>query len=144
MVKLKDLIPGPAGLRMLGGATLSATIDGIMEAIFASNPTYWSGKFPYVPTWDPYLPPADDWIVLGVSAAPYALGKLTKKPKVADIGGGMLAYAIPMFIHHIIVLVAWWPAAAARATAPIRVSPYPRPAPAPTPTPAQKGAVKFN
>lgn len=146
MVKLKDFIPGPAGLRMLGGATLSATIDGILDAIWAANPTYWGGKFPYVPTWDPYLPPADDWIVLGVSAVPYVIGKATNKPKVADVGGGMLAYAIPMIVHHIIVRTAYWPhSGGAPATAPIRVSPSPaRTAPIPTPAPAPRGTVEFN
>jgi hypothetical protein len=129
---------------MLGGGILSATIDGIMEAVYASDPAKWTNKFPFVPTIDP-LPPADDWIVLGVSAVPYIAGKATKREKLGDVGGGMLAYAIPMVIYKIIVRAAQMtvtPARAVRATAPVRVSPS---MPAPTPTAiTPTGAVKFN
>jgi hypothetical protein len=89
------------GLEFLGGATLSGVIDGILNWYLQAHPEA-QGKFPYIPTTYP-LPQLNSWLVLGVSAVPYALGKLTKKETVANIGGGMLTYAVPMVIHHIIV-----------------------------------------
>jgi hypothetical protein len=132
---------------MLGGGILSATIDAVIEAVYESNPAKWTNVFPFVPTIDP-LPPADDWIVLGVSAVPYIYGKATKHEKVKDIGGGMLAYAIPMIIHHTIVRAARMTApapATVRATAPVRViSPSTRTTPASVTPATSTGAVKFN
>jgi hypothetical protein len=81
-------------------ATLAAVIDGALEALYVSNPTQWSGKFPYVPTLEPYLPPADDWLVLLISAAPYAYGVYARKPNAEKIGESMLHYSAPMIVHH--------------------------------------------
>jgi hypothetical protein len=84
-------------------ATLAAVIDGALEAVWASNPTQWSGKFPYVPTYDPYLPPADDWLVLLISAIPYAYGVFAKSPRAEKIGESMIHYSLPMIVHHTVL-----------------------------------------
>ena len=90
-------------MRELTGAVAAGLLDAGLEAVWASNPEYWSGRFPYVGTVDP-LPPADDWLVLGVSAGVWALGKYVfKNPYVEGIGQGMLYYSVPMIIHHTVV-----------------------------------------
>ncbi len=89
--------------RKFGGAVGAGLLDAGLEALWASNKEYWTGRFPFVPTIEP-LPPADDWIVLGVSAGLWAAGKyLLRNPMVEDIGEGMLFYSAPMIIHHTIV-----------------------------------------
>jgi len=53
-----------------------------------------TGKFPYVGV--EQLPPGDDWIVLGASAAAFLLGRATKSENVKAFGKGMLLYSAPM------------------------------------------------
>ena len=91
---------------LFAGAATTAAIDGILEMFPASNPQKWSGKFPYVPTIEP-LPPVDDWIVLGIPAVTAAVGHFAKKEKIRNFGLGGLIYAVPMFIHHIIIRSVW-------------------------------------
>lgn len=84
----------------MGGALLSALVDTIEEAVWVSNPSEYSGKFPYVATVDP-LPPYDDWVPLGVSAPVYVYGRYAKKQeKVETVGEGMLAYSVPMVLSR--------------------------------------------
>jgi hypothetical protein len=90
---------------MVAGAVTTGIIDGVIEAIYTSNPDQWAGKFPFVKTVDP-LPPADDWIVLAIPLLAYGIGKWRKSETAEDFGLGGLLYAGPMFIHHIIVRAA--------------------------------------
>jgi len=94
---------------VFGGAIGTGVIDGILEAIYASDPEKWTGKFPYIALPGPLriLPPLDDWIVLGIPAVLYGIGKWRKNKKVEAVGLGGLLYAIPMFIHHIIIRGTW-------------------------------------
>jgi hypothetical protein len=87
--------------RLLGAFT-SGLVDAVLEGIYVSNPEYYSGKFPYVPTIGP-LPPADDWIVFGVSLAPWLAGKYMKRKALEEFGEGALLYSGPMMLHHTIV-----------------------------------------
>ena len=87
---------------IFGGAVTTGVIDGAMQMIWTSNPEKWSGKFPYMGTLRP-LPPVDDWIVLAVPTIVYGIGHFTKREKLKAFGLGGLLYAIPMFIHHIMV-----------------------------------------
>jgi len=87
---------------LFAGAAITAGIDGAIETVWASDTAKWSGKFPYVPTIDP-LPPVDDWIVLGIPTAITLAGHFAKKEKVRNFGLGGLLYAVPMFMHHIII-----------------------------------------
>jgi hypothetical protein len=79
---------------------VSSTIDAILQGIWASDPAKWSGKFPYMPTIDPYLPPADDWLVLVSSLVPWLLGKYVVKDveELKELGEGMLMYSAPMIV----------------------------------------------
>jgi hypothetical protein len=81
---------------MFLGATSAAIMDGVMEGIFNSNPDLYKGKFPYIGV--PELPPADDWIVLGVSLLPYAIGSFGKRETVKSFGEGMVLYSAPMIV----------------------------------------------
>lgn len=96
----------PETLPLIYGAVSTGLLDGALEAIYELNPEKWGGKFPYIHTINP-LPPLDDWIVLGVPLAVYGAGKWKKKEELKDIGLGGLLYAIPMFIHHIIIRSIW-------------------------------------
>lgn len=84
------------------GAILSGMIDATFESIYASNPPYWTNKFPFVGTIKP-LPPADDWIAAAISTAPYVAGRLMKNRRLEEIGLGGSLYSLAMFIHHIIM-----------------------------------------
>ena len=92
-------------LTELGGGLLSGMIDAALEAYFVANPEM-ANKFLYVPTVEP-LPPADDWIVVGVSAVPYIYGKYGRKATAERIGGGALKYGAAMILHHIPVRAKW-------------------------------------
>ena len=83
------------------GAILTGLFDAGLEALYASNKEEWEGKFPFVATIDP-LPPADDWIVLGVPAAVTVAGLFVNED-VYSAGLGGLLYAGPMILHHTIV-----------------------------------------
>lgn len=83
------------------GAFLTAVLDAAIEAVWASNKEYWTDRFPFVPTIGP-LPPADDWIVLGVPAVVAFAGTVAGED-VASAGIGGLLYAGPMMVHHTIV-----------------------------------------
>ena len=84
----------------LGGAILAGVIDGAVQAPVWYDPSLW-GTFPYVPTLEP-LPPADDWIFLGISMASYAIGVVGKNENAKTIGEGMLGYSVPMIIGNTI------------------------------------------
>jgi len=89
-------------LPYIAGSLTSAFIDGALESIYESDPARWTNVFPFVGTIDP-LPPADDWIVLAVPLASYAIGELTNDKFLKDFGVGGLLYAGPMIAHHTIV-----------------------------------------
>jgi len=87
---------------LFGGAIGTGVIDAILEGIYQSNPEEWTGKFPYLPTIDP-LPPLDDWIVLGIPATIYGIGRWRKNKKIEAVGLGGLLYAGPMIIARTIL-----------------------------------------
>jgi len=76
------------------GAFSAGILDGILEGIYIAKAEELTGKFPYVGI--PQLPPADDWIVLGVSAAAFLLGRAAKSENAKAFGRGMLLYSAPM------------------------------------------------
>jgi hypothetical protein len=91
---------------VFGGAVTTGVIDGAIQMVHASDPAKWSGKFPYIPTIEP-LPPVDDWIVLAVPTIALGVGHFTRREKIKAFGLGGLLYAIPMFIHHIMIRTVW-------------------------------------
>lgn len=99
----------------LGGAIGAGLLDAGMEAVFVSDPARWTNVFPFVPTIEP-LPPADDWLVLGISAIAWGAGIASKNDTAKAIGEGMLAYSVPMIIGNTIIRAATG-AGGARATA---------------------------
>lgn len=76
------------------GAFAAGILDGVLEGVYLSNPAELAGKFPYVGV--EQLPPGDDWLVLGVSAASFLLGTQTKRENMKAFGRGMLLYSAPM------------------------------------------------
>lgn len=111
----------------MGGSVLAGLVDAGFEGYWAANPDV-QGTFPYVPTVWP-LPPADDFLVLGISAVPLLLGAITKNKLITNIGEGMLCYSAPMIVHHTILRASWGPPAAglrlAAIPAPSQVAGYP-------------------
>jgi len=87
-----------------GGAVGASLIDAALEGY--SVATGADGTFPFVPTIEP-LPPADDFIVLGISGGLMALGAVTKNAMLSDVGEGMVLYSAPMIVHHTIVRASW-------------------------------------
>ena len=59
-----------------------------------SNPAAFGGKFPFVGV--EQLPPGDDWLVLGVSALAFVVGRQAKHEGLKAFGRGMLLYSAPM------------------------------------------------
>jgi hypothetical protein len=75
---------------LISGAVAIGVVKGIDEGIFNSNPTKYSGKFPYMGTVS-ILPPLDDWLILAIPAAVTIAGIATKKPTLKYFGlGGLL------------------------------------------------------
>lgn len=95
-------------LTRMGGAVVAGIVDSVFEGYFMAHPEM-VGQFPFVPTIDP-LPPADDFMVLGISAVPLLLGAVMKNKLLTSIGEGMICYSAPMIIHHTIVRASWLPA----------------------------------
>jgi len=92
---------------LAAGAISTGLIDALIE-VPVNHPALaprFVGKFPYIPTIDP-LPNYDDWFVLAIPLAVYAGGRLAKNRTAEDFGKGGLLYAVPMFIHHIILKAA--------------------------------------
>jgi len=84
-----------------GGAVGASLVDAILEGYYVANPGA-EGTFPYVPTIEP-LPPADDFVVLGISGGAMVLGALMGNDVLSDVGEGMILYSVPMIVHHTIV-----------------------------------------
>lgn len=86
----------------MGGALGAGVADAALEAVYNSNPTQYADKFPYIALPNP-LPPLDDWLILGGSAAVYAVGKWRKKSSWTKVGEGALLYSVPMILWRIII-----------------------------------------
>jgi hypothetical protein len=104
-LKLFEVRPEEASktfAELVGGAGATATLDGILQSVFLTNPDYWRTQFLY---WEfmKELPPVDDWIVAGVPGFLALLGALTGNKDLfrAGVGGGL--YGGGMLLHHIIV-----------------------------------------
>jgi hypothetical protein len=95
------------------GAFSAGILDGVLEGIYIANAEAVSGKFPYVGI--EQLPPGDDWLVLGASAAAFLLGRAAKRENVKAFGRGMLLYSAPMIAK--VTTQRWIPLALPKATA---------------------------
>jgi hypothetical protein len=76
------------------GAFSAGILDGVLEGVYLAKAGELAGKFPYVGI--EQLPPGDDWLVLGASAAAFLLGRAAKRENVKAFGKGMLLYSAPM------------------------------------------------
>lgn len=96
---------GAAVAELAGGGAGTAVLDGVLQSIWAKDPDYWSGKFPYIgfPVFPDQLPPVDDWIVAGVPAVLALLGALAKNKDLLRAGVGGSVYGGGVLLHHTIV-----------------------------------------
>jgi len=76
------------------GAFSAGILDGVLEGVYLAKASELTGKFPYIGV--EQLPPVDDWLVLGASAAAFLLGRAAKLENVKAFGKGMLLYSAPM------------------------------------------------
>lgn len=81
------------------GALTSVSVDVGLEIFFPREKAEWMRWGHPLFGIEP-LPPLDDWLVLGTSAAVFLAGYLTKRDTVRQFGEGMLLYSGPMIIHH--------------------------------------------
>ena len=115
------MVEGQKTLTRMGGSVIAGLVDAGFEGYWAANPDTAPGTFPYVDTVWP-LPPADDFLVLGISAVPLLLGAVMKNDLITNIGEGMICYSAPMIVHHTILRASWGPPAAGLRLAAIRAS----------------------
>jgi len=88
-------------LEIGGGATADGIAKGILEAIYYSNPSYWSGTFPFIPMpiLPDKLPPLDDTLVAVVGPIVAALGALAGSRDAFRIGAGLTLYGVPSWLR---------------------------------------------
>jgi len=87
------------------GALVPGAMQGTLTGVWASNPEYWSGKFPFMgfPVLTEYLPPVDNWVTLCTSAVSGVALKYGVKGDLANgIGNGILCGATALFLFETI------------------------------------------
>jgi len=91
--------------KILGGL-ISGLTDAGLESLWASNPEYWSGKFPFIAIHED-LPPVDDLVVGVVGPALTFAGQKTRNRTVETLGKGGTSYTVGMLIETIVDRQFW-------------------------------------
>ena len=78
------------------GLALTAVFDGALEVYWEHNQLI--DVFPFVRPIE-FLPPVDQWIVLGIPAAAYAYTRKKGSEKTKNAALGALIYGAGIFIH---------------------------------------------
>jgi hypothetical protein len=89
---------------LAGGAGATATLDGVLEGVYRSNPEFWAEKFPFLamPIFPDRLPRLDDCIVAGTGLVLAALGALTENRDLFRVGLGGSLYGGAMWLKEAI------------------------------------------
>ena len=94
-----------------GGAAAFASLDAILETVYAIDPVYWKGKFPFLSI-STRIPGLDDWLGALIPLAILGAGAYTMNPFIAYFGlGGTLygggALLKDLIQRNIAYLVLW-------------------------------------